>query len=78
MTDHAADDQPADAMAHDPLRNEADLISAGLSLQTDGLKLLLAEMQGLAALMTPVPPSGASPDATTDAEVEAGFDNMPV
>lgn len=54
---------------------EAGLIEAGLSLQNEGLQLLLAEMQALAALIPAAVP--ASPP-TSDAEVEAGFDNMPV
>ncbi|ULB09673.1 hypothetical protein ORIO_07055 [Cereibacter azotoformans] len=37
---------------------------------TEGLAHLLAEMQGLALVLPPVD--------RTDAEIEAGFDNMPV
>lgn len=57
----------------DLIREEADLLAAGLEIQTQGLELLLAEMRALAALM----PGDPAPSAT-DAEVEAGFDNMPV
>jgi hypothetical protein len=57
----------------DLIRDEADLIAAGFGLQQQGLDLLLAEMRALAALL----PGEASP-LPTDAEVEAGFDNMPV
>jgi hypothetical protein len=57
----------------DLVRDEADLLEAGITLQHQSLELLLAEMRALAALIpgedTPLP---------TDAEVEAGFDNMPI
>lgn len=59
----------------DLIQQEADLVEAGLSLQNEGLKLLLAEMQALATLIPAAVP--ASPPAS-DAEVEAGFDNMPI
>ena len=47
----------------DPLRGEADLFAAGFELQHQGLELLLA---------------GEGPRLPSDAEVEAGFDNMPI
>ncbi|HEY6919016.1 MAG TPA: hypothetical protein VI412_07120 [Tabrizicola sp.] len=55
------------------IREEADLLEAGVKLQTQGLDLLLAEMRALALLLP-----GAAPERKTDAEVEADFDNMPV
>jgi hypothetical protein len=57
----------------DLIRKEADLLAAGIELQQQGLGLLLAEMRALAALMP-----GEDSRRPTDAEVEAGFDNMPV
>ncbi|TAG20662.1 MAG: hypothetical protein EAZ40_09560 [Rhodobacterales bacterium] len=63
-------EQPA--AAPDLLQQEADLVEAGLALQQEGLKLLLAEMQALSALI----PHQADP--ASDAEVEAGFDNLPI
>jgi hypothetical protein len=57
----------------DLIRNEAKLLAAGIELQHQGLELLLAEMRALAALMP-----GEDSRLPTDAEVEAGFDNMPV
>lgn len=57
----------------DLIRDEADLLAAGLELQHQGLDLLLAEMRALAALMP-----GESHPHETDAEIEEGFDNMPV
>jgi hypothetical protein len=57
----------------DPLREEVDLLEAGIELQHQGLELLLAEMHALSALMP-----GEDSRLPTDAEVEAGFDNMPV
>ena len=57
----------------DLLREETDLRAAGIGLQQQGLDLLLAEMRALAALMP-----GEDKPLPTDAEVEEGFDNMPV
>jgi hypothetical protein len=57
----------------DLIRDEVDLLAAGIELQQQGLDLLLAEMRALAALMP-----GEDSRLPTDAEVEAGFDNMPV
>jgi hypothetical protein len=57
----------------DLIRDEAELLAAGIELQQQGLELLLAEMRALAALMP-----GEDSSLPTDAEVEAGFDNMPV
>ncbi len=57
----------------DLIRDEAKLLAANIELQHQGLELLLAEMRALAALMP-----GDHPDQPTDAEIEAGFDNMPV
>lgn len=69
------------AATKDPLsemiREEADMIEAGLklqgALQAQGLDLLLAEMHALTRLMP-----GAGRDLPSDAETEAQFDNMPV
>ena len=55
------------------MRSEADLLAAGFELQHQGLELLLAEMRALAVLMP-----GEDSRLPTDAEVEAGFDNMPI
>lgn len=55
------------------IREETELLAAGIELQHQGLDLLLAEMRALAALMP-----GEDSRLPTDAEVEAGFDNMPV
>lgn len=57
----------------DPVRDEAGLLVAGVCLQQQGLALLLAEMHALAAMLP-----GEDTRLPTDAEVEAGFDNMPV
>lgn len=55
------------------IRDEADLLAAGIDVQTQGLKLLLAEMRALAVMMP-----GMDPRQPTDAEIESGFDNMPI
>lgn len=55
------------------IREEADLLETGIELQHQGLELLLAEMRALASLMP-----GEDSRLPTDAEVEAGFDNMPI
>lgn len=55
------------------LQTEIDLMRASLALEEQGLKLLLAEMQALTALI----PGVAAP-LPTAAETEDGFDNMPV
>lgn len=68
MTSSRKPTQPADL-----IRQEADLLTAGVQLQHQGLELLLAEMHALAALMP-----GEDSRLPTDAEVEAGFDNMPI
>ncbi|WP_149586975.1 hypothetical protein [Tabrizicola flagellatus] len=57
----------------DLIREEAELVAAGIAVQQQGLELLLAEMRALAALMP-----GEDSRLPTDAEIEAGFDNMPV
>ena len=57
----------------DLIRDEADLLAAGLELQHQGLELLLAEMHALATILP-----GENSRLPTDAEVEAGFDNMPI
>lgn len=57
----------------DLLREEAELLAAATLLQQQGLDLLLAEMHALAALIP-----GTEKPLPTDAEVEEGFDNMPV
>ncbi|WP_374391074.1 hypothetical protein [Tabrizicola sp.] len=68
MTARKKQPQPAEEM-----RGEADLLAAGFELQHQGLELLLAEMRALAVLMP-----GEDSRLPTDAEVEAGFDNMPI
>jgi hypothetical protein len=55
------------------IREEAELLQTGIKLQQQGLDLLLAEMRALAALMP-----GEDTRLPTDAEIEAGYDNMPV
>ena len=66
--------QPAPA---DLLRQQAALFDASLSVQRHGLAILQGEMRALAAWMPgQLGPSQGS--AKADAEVEAGFDNMPV
>ena len=57
----------------DLIQVEADLLAVGIELQHQGLDLLLAEMRALSALLP-----GESTPLPADAEVEAGFDNMPV
>ena len=57
------------------LAAEAELIAAGSALQEQGLALLLAEMQALKGMMTAATPKQEPP---SEAETEAGFDNMPV
>ena len=57
----------------DLILDEVDLVAAGIRMQQQGLELLLAEMCALAAMMP-----GEDSRQPTDAEVEAGFDNMPV
>lgn len=68
MTTQKTQPKPAD-----PVRGEAGLFAAGFVLQNQGLELLLAEMRALAVLLP-----GEEPHLPTDAEVEAGFDNMPI
>lgn len=57
----------------DLVRGETGLLATGIALRDQGLELLLAEMQALVALMP-----GEGSRLPTDAEVEAGFDNMPI
>ena len=57
----------------DLVQQEADLLAAGTRLQQQGLDLLVVEMRALAALIP-----GQEKPLPTDAEIEAGFDNMPV
>ena len=59
--------------AKDLLQSEADLLKAGLALEEQGLKLLLAEMQALTTLIP-----GKAATLPTETEIEEGFDNMPV
>jgi hypothetical protein len=59
----------------DLIKQEAEVLEAGIALQAEGLKLLLAEMQALATL---IPPGQTASAEETEASVEAGFDNMPV
>lgn len=60
--------------AADLIRDEEDLLKAGIALQGEGLRLLLAEMQALATMI----PAGKPQGPHDEAETEAGFDNMPV
>jgi hypothetical protein len=63
----------------DLIRQEADLVETGLQIQSQGLSLLLAEMQALAGLIPgAVAPASGKTRAEAEAETEAGFDNMPV
>ena len=64
-----------DPKSPDLISQEAEILEAGIAMQAEGLKLLLAEMQALATLL---PPGKQAPAAETDASIEAGFDNMPV
>jgi hypothetical protein len=64
--------QPA-CKPSDLIRDEADLLAAGLELQHQGLDLLLAEMRALAMILP-----GENTRLPTDAEIEAAFDNMPI
>ena len=57
------------------IKDEAALVQAGLQLQNEGVRLLLAEMRALSAL---IPGSHPAQPPESDAEIEAGFDNMPV
>lgn len=66
--------EPADpTRPADLIRDEAELLAAGMDLQQRSIALLLAEMHALAAMLP-----GDAQEPKTDAEVEAGFDNMPV
>lgn len=55
------------------LRHEAEMIEAGIAVQDQGLRMLLAEMRALAQLMP-----GRAEHHQTEAEIEEQFDNMPV
>ncbi len=55
------------------IHDKTDLLASGIEWQHQGLDLLLAEMRALAALIP-----GDTPRLPTEAEIEAGFDNMPV
>lgn len=61
--------------SEDLIQAKAELLSAGIALQGQGLVRLLAEMEALKGLMV-----GAAlpPQDLTEAETEASFDNMPV
>lgn len=61
------------AKPEQPSDSPADLLATGFELQHLGLDLLHAEMLALAALMP-----GEDTRRPTDAEIEAGFDNMPI
>ena len=66
--------KPTDSIGPaDIIREEAELLAAGMDLQQQGIALLLAEMHALAAMLP-----GDKPEQKADAEVEAGFDNMPI
>lgn len=64
MTRAARPPQPAKA---------PEMLEAGLALQEEGLRLLFAEIRALQAMI----PVGER-ELPTEAETEAGFDNMPV
>lgn len=55
--------------------DESEMVAASVALQEQGLELLRAEMQALKGIM-----EGAAhaSEPSSDAEIEAGFDNMPV
>lgn len=57
----------------DLIQAETDLMKAGLALEEQRLKLLLAEMRALTTLIP-----GQEIKLPTEAETEEGFDNMPV
>jgi hypothetical protein len=57
----------------DLLQAETELLKSGLAIEEQGLRLLFAEMQALTTLI----PGQATP-LPTEAEIEEGFDNMPV
>jgi hypothetical protein len=65
--------------AHDSAHETAAMatienpIETGLALQEQSLRLLMAEMQALVAMMP-----GTGLTHPTEAETEDGFDNMPV
>jgi hypothetical protein len=65
-------------------RVAGEMTAAAVAGQAAGLNLLFSEMQALMGLMpgaaTEVPPPAADEAArrAAEAEVEAGFDNMPV
>lgn len=68
----------------DIARVAGEMTAAAMAGQAAGLNLLFSEMQALMGLMpgaaTEAPPPAADEAArrAADAEVEAGFDNMPV
>ncbi|MBL9052504.1 MAG: hypothetical protein JNN02_02135 [Tabrizicola sp.] len=53
--------------------SDAGLIGAGLKLREDSLRLLLAEVQALQSML-----ALGEREIPTEAETEAGYDNMPV
>ena len=59
----------------DLIRQEANLIEGALQMQSQGLEILLTEMHALAGML---PGMAFSAGTRTEAETEAGFDNMPV
>jgi hypothetical protein len=59
----------------DLIRQEVALVESGVELQSQGLALLLAEMQALAGMISA---SAVPYETKSDAETEADFDNMPV
>lgn len=77
-------ESPAAQMAH--LMGE--MTEAALAGQAAGLKLLAAEMQALSHMLptmaggteaaAPAGEAATKPEGPTDAEIEAGFDNMPI
>lgn len=60
-------------------QHDSDLVQqvtdAVMTAQAAGVQVLEAEMKALAMMMPGAAPAG---DLPSDAEVEAGFDNMPV
>lgn len=55
------------------LEDETEVLQMGLKLQEEGLRVLFSEIRALQAMI----PVGER-ELPTDAETEAGFDNMPV
>ena len=59
-------------------KSTKDSAATATGAELPGLALLHAEMAALAIMMPGLVPGVPSPVPMTEAEVEAGFDNMPV